>query len=310
MPHPQHSIRPSLAGGRLSIVIPHHGEARPTLTLVAALQAQTGEVTQELIVVDDASPEPFPDTPGVTVVRREVNGGFGAAVNTGAAVATGDALLILNSDLEIDGRFTTELLTAAEPWWPAVISPRVVDSDGREAWTGRRFPSAGQQAAEWLTPLARGRDSEAWHRLVGHETGARGRSAAVDWVVGAALLLPLGAFREVGGFDERFFMNSEEVDLQRRLRDLDLPSVALHRPTVRHEGGGSSDPALRRRWLVESRLAYADKWGGRRRLQAALTAATGVNLTWNLGRRLAGRDVAPWRTAVEELALVRGPVPR
>jgi N-acetylglucosaminyl-diphospho-decaprenol L-rhamnosyltransferase len=118
------------------------------------------------------------------------------------------------------------------------------------------------------------------------------------------MLLPTADFRAVGGFDERFFMNAEEVDLQRRLRDRGLASVVLAEPVVVHEGGGSSDPERRRRWLVASRLAYADKWGGRRRLQAALTGATMVNLAWNTGRRLAGRDVQPIRTARHELDLI------
>jgi N-acetylglucosaminyl-diphospho-decaprenol L-rhamnosyltransferase len=143
---------------------------------------------------------------------------------------------------------------------------------------------------------------------VGHDLTARGADTVVDWAVAAALLLPLDEFRAVGGFDERYFMNSEEIDLQRRLRDRGVPSVVLGQPTVRHTGGGSSDPAKRRQWLVGSRLEYADKWGGRRRLQAALAAATAANLVWNTGRRVAGRDVGPpLRTAREELQLLRGP---
>ena len=46
----------------------------------------------EVVLVDDASTEPFPDPDGVTVVRRKTNGGFGAAVNTGVAVARGRTL--------------------------------------------------------------------------------------------------------------------------------------------------------------------------------------------------------------------------
>jgi N-acetylglucosaminyl-diphospho-decaprenol L-rhamnosyltransferase len=79
----------------------------------------------------------------------------------------------------------------------------------------------------------------------------------------------------------------------------------LAQPTAVHAGGASSDAARRRQWLVRSRLEYADKWGGRRRLQAALGAATAANLAWNAGRRIAGRDVAPLRTAREEAALLR-----
>jgi GT2 family glycosyltransferase len=117
---------------------------------------------------------------------------------------------------------------------------------------------------------------------------------------------PLAELRAVGGFDERFFMNSEEVDLQRRLRERGVPVVALRSPTVVHAGGGSSPSESRRRWLVEGQLAYADKWGSRRALQAALVAATGANLLVNTARRAVGRDVRPLEVARTEITLLRG----
>jgi N-acetylglucosaminyl-diphospho-decaprenol L-rhamnosyltransferase len=290
--------------GAVSVVIPHYGDPAPTRALCAALAAQEGATSLQVVVVDDASPEPFPHVDEVAVVRRDTNGGFGSAVNTGAALVEHDLLLVLNSDLEVGADFVESLLENAEPWWPAVVSPRVVDRDGSPLWTGRRYPTASQQAVEWLTPLVRLRDRRVLHEAVGHVTSAQDGATVVDWVVGAAMLMPTVDFRAVGGFDERFFMNAEEVDLQRRLRDRGIPSVVLARPVVVHEGGGSSDHDRRRRWLVASRLAYADKWGGRRRLQASLTAATAVNLAWNAGRRLAGRDVQPIRTARHELDLI------
>ncbi len=294
----------------VTAVVPHYGTPETPLPLLEALLTQVGlsrssGAAVQVVVVDDASPEPFPGLHGVRVVRREVNGGFGAAVNTGAEVADGDLLLVLNSDLEIGPTFVADLLAGARPWQPAVVSPRVVGSDGAELPTGRHFPRVRHQVTEWLVPLARWRETDTLHRAVGHDVDARDTEAVVDWVVGAALLVPVGDFRAVGGFDERFFMNSEEVDLQRRLRERGLPSVVLSAPTAVHAGGGSSDSASRREWLVRSRLAYADKWGGRRRLQAALGAATLANLAWNTGRRIGGRDVAPLRTAGQEAALLR-----
>ena len=128
----------------------------------------------------------------------------------------------------------------------------------------------------------------------------------MDWVVGAAMWIPLADFRAVGGFDERFFMNSEEVDLQRRLRARGLSVVALRSPTVVHAGGGSSPSESRRRWLVEGQLLYADKWGSRRALQAGLAAATGLNFVVNAARRAAGRDVDALEVARSELSMIRG----
>lgn len=286
-----------------SIAIPHYGDPVPTLALIRQLLAQTHPV--QVVVADDASPMPFPDVDGVDVVRRRTNGGFGAAVNSGAAVATGDALLVLNSDLTVEPTFVEEMVAAAQTHPRSVLAPRMVDEHGTEAWVGRDFPRVRHQAVAWLTPLARFRHTTAWHRAVGHDVRAHSAEREVDWVVGAAMWIPLADFRAVGGFDERFFMNSEEVDLQRRLRDRGVRAIALRAPTVVHAGGGSSPTDARRRWLVEGQLLYAEKWGSPRALRTALAAASGVNLAFNAVRRAQGRDASPIAVAKQELALVR-----
>lgn len=294
-----------VAGSTVSVVIPHHGDPGPTLALVASLLESSAPPTQ-VIVADDASPVPFPETEGVEVVRRADNGGFGAAVNSGAAVATGELLLILNSDLMVAPTFVADLVAAAAPWQPAVVGPALLDLAGDPTNSARHFPTVMHQSTEWLTPLARFRDRPALREAVGHDTRAvPGAVLSVDWLVGAALLLPRDVFVDVGGFDEGYFMNSEEVDLQRRLRARGIPSVFVGTVSVTHEGGGSSDPALRRRWLVDSRFRYAARWGGERRLRAALTGATAINLAANATRRLIGNnDVQPWRTATHEWSLI------
>ena len=292
----------------VSVVIPHHGDPLPTRALLAQLAGQTWGGQLQIIVSDDASAQPFqsPDGVEVEVVRRSVNGGFGRAVNSGVERAHGDLLLILNSDLVVSPDFVTAMTAAAHRFPDSVLSPRVVDDAGHPAWVGRDFPRVRHQAAEWLTPLARWRHTDRWHRAVGHDLSHRHGDASVDWVIGAALLLPTAAFRAVGGFDERFYMNSEEVDLQRRLREHGIASIALASPTVIHAGGGSSPSERRRQWLVDSRMLYADKWGARRSLRAALLLSTGVNLLVNAARRAAGRDVAPLKTARAEMALLFG----
>ena len=291
----------------MSVVVPHYGSPDPALRTVRDLRAQTTTRAVQVVVVDDASPEPLPAVEGVEVVRRATNGGFGAAVNSGVEVARHPLLLVLNSDVRLTPAFVEDLVEAAEPWLPAVVGPLVVDPDGTPALTGRHFPTTSQQTVEWLTPLARFRDRRLLHEAVGHDTRAvPGAVVPVDWVVGAALLLPTDTFRSVGGFDEGYYMNAEEVDLQRRLRDGGIPSVFAGTVSLVHEGGASSDPLARRRWLVDSRMRYAQRWGGAGRLRAALTAATAVNAVANTGRRIAGRPVSPLATAREELRLVHG----
>ncbi|MBB1513193.1 glycosyltransferase family 2 protein [Tessaracoccus sp. MC1627] len=290
----------------LSVVIPHYGAPEPTLALVNQLTDQAGPLRLEIIVSDDCSPVPFPPSGAYKLVRRTENGGFGSAVNSGAAVATGDYLLILNSDLEIDPTFISSLIDASAPWQPAVTAPRVVTPAGRVDHTARSWPSIANQTLEWLTPLARWHQRVWFQRLLGHNprTLTTTQPVEVDWLVGAAFLVPTADFRAVGGMDESFHMNSEEIDLQRRLAARGLKRVYLPAVSVVHEGGGSSDPAKRRCWLVTSQLRYAEKWGGLRRLRVALTVATFINFAWNSIRRLRGIDVQPLTVAREELSLV------
>lgn len=290
----------------VSVIVPHYGDPQPALALINSLHRQKDAGVVQLIVVDDCSPVPFPDTDGVTVVRRAGNGGFGSAVNSGAAAADHPLLLILNSDLEVGPTFVSDLLGAAAPWQPAVASPQVVGHNGAPQWVGRHFPTIRHQVVEWLTPLARWRHHPALHEAVGHDTRCKdGAVIPVDWVMGAAMLIPTDEFRAVGGFDERFFMNSEEVDLQRRLRERGIPSLFAGTVQVTHEGGGSSESDRRRTWLVTSRLYYAEKWRHRRALAAALRTASVINLAVNAVRQAAGRDLDAVGTFRRELAYLR-----
>ena len=307
---------------RLGVVIPVHGRTAPLQPLLAALvgpAVPAGSRPARVIVVDDASPTPLdhvarPD--GVELIQRDRNGGFGAAVNTGLeALATGGAggagavelALVLNSDLEIPERFCLDIVEHATAWMPAVVGCRNVGPDGGSGHAARRFPTIGHQVVEWLVPLASQRHRDVLHRAVGHDLAAERATGMVpvDWVSGAALLLPLAEVRRAGGFDEGYFMYTEEVDLQLRLRRTGIPSLFDADLEVVHAGGGSSGgEERRRRWLVGARMRYARKHGNVHLLRAGMTLATGANLLWNGGRRAAGRDVHPLRLARDELALI------
>lgn len=293
----------------VSVVIPFYGNPEPTLQLISQLRAQTG-VDLEIIVSDDESPKPFPQTDGVVVTRRERNGGFGSAVNSAAALATKPYLLILNSDLEIAPSFVSDLVRAATPHMPCVAGCVLTSPAGHADYSARRFPKVQHSVVEWLTPLARVRETVAWHRAVGHDVQARpGRTKATDWVVGAVMLLRTADFRSVGGFDERFHMNSEEVDLQRRLSQHGVGAVYLGDVACLHEGGGSSVSELRRTWLMNGRFIYAEKWQGKqgaRSLATALYAATAINFAFNTVRRIRNSEVKPVSTLNYELSLLRG----
>ncbi|MBN9157272.1 MULTISPECIES: glycosyltransferase family 2 protein [unclassified Microbacterium] len=288
----------------VSVVVPHYGDPDPTTALIDQLRPQV-ESIGEIIVVDDASPVPYPEQPGVTVIRRPRNGGFGSTCNSGAQAASGALLLFLNSDTQVAPTFIGDLIAAAAPWQPCVAGPRIAEAAGMNA-SARRFPTISQQFVEWLVPLARFHHTRRMSKLLGHDTMVLESETpgVTDWLVGAAILVPRDEFLAVHGFDETYFMNCEEVDLQLRLNKRNIPAVFLPGIVVEHIGGGSSADEKRRFWVASARDLYARKWGHPRTLRAALTTATFVNLAWNSVRRLKNREIRPLSTARLELALI------
>ena len=199
----------------------------------------------------------------MTVVRRPVNGGFGKAVNSGVAAATGEWVFILNSDLELDNTFVSRMLAAVERHGEVLASPQIIGHDGKQQWVARKFPTAAHVAWEWFTLLARFKPTNWWHRGVGHDveacTGTSDARSTGLWVRAWSFLArPSTA---LVAWDERFYMNSEEVDFQYRLSNAGVDRYLIPSVTVTHEGGGSSPSARRIQWLTTARFIYADKWG-------------------------------------------------
>ncbi|QEH93804.1 glycosyltransferase family 2 protein [Dermacoccus abyssi] len=170
---------------------------------------------------------------------------------------------MLNSDITIEERFLAELVDGAEPWMPAVVATRVEEPFGSRC-VGRRWPRVRHVVLENLEPLARFHGRPWFEQQLGNDVSSWDVPAArpTEWATGICLLMSAEEFRAVGGFDEGFFMNCEEVDLQRRLHRRGVPSVVLPSPIIKHVGGGSSDSTRRAQWLMDARMRYHEKWSG------------------------------------------------
>ena len=292
---------------KASAVIPFYGNPDDTLELISQLQSQTIADELEVIVSDDCSPQPFPETEGVKVVRRENNGGFGANVNTGVSQAKGKWLFILNSDLSLPEDFFERAIEVAESLGDVILAPQVLDHEGKSQMVGRKFPTTWHIVWEWLSPFARIRHTDFWHFMVGHDLRCQlGKTVEVDWLMGACMVMRLDTYRRIGGMDERYFMNSEEVDLQKRLADKGIPRIFAGDLVIKHIGGASSgDEVRRRQWVLNSRFIYADKWHISKHLDKALILATYVNYGFNKIRSLRNKDVGAEEIRRTELILIR-----
>ncbi|QRZ62634.1 glycosyltransferase family 2 protein [Rothia sp. ZJ932] len=286
--------------------MPFYGDPSDTISLIKQLKDQTVYSDIEIIVADDCSPTRFPENSGVTVVYRDENGGFGANVNSGVDIAQGKWLFILNSDLSVQDNFIEEALKKAESLGDVLLAPEIIGHDGKSQYVGRRFPTTFHIAWEWLTPLARFKHTNFWHRMVGHDLRCvTGATVVTDWLMGACMIMQVDTYRKIGGMDERYFMNSEEVDLQLRLKRAGIQRVFSGDLVVKHAGGASSGNSIQRRqWVVNSRFKYAKKWDKLHNLEFSLKIVTYCNYIFNVMRSMRNNVVSPGAIKDQEIGII------
>ncbi|MCP3730823.1 glycosyltransferase family 2 protein [Sphingomonas sp. MG17] len=216
----------------------------------------------------------------------DVNGGFGWANNQAireilCVPSPPDYIYLLNPDAVVRPGAIKRLVEALDAdAQAAAVGSRLVDHEGSLLGAAFRFPSAASE-------FARGADTAGINRLFGImplrlDPTERTR---VDWVTGASVMFRAEALRQVGVFDEGFFLYFEEVDLMHRLHEAGWH--VLHEPAsaVVHVGGASTGVGvagpprpLPDYWYC-SRLRYFARTRGR--FGAAL-----VNLCWLAGKSI------------------------
>jgi len=226
------------------VVAYRHAEA-----LDAALAPLAGRVP--VTVVDNSSSEHVAavvERHGADYLDAGSNRGFAAGVNIALnrlEQSPPASVLLLNPDAVIDLEDLKKLVAYARSSDRlAAVAPRLVErggSDQRVAWP---FPSPWRA---WLEAFGLG-------RFLGFRR---------QFVIGAVLLLDWHAIREVGSFDERFFLYCEETDWQRRATDAGWRSAVCAEAVAVHPGAGTSDDASRREALFHAaHETYIRKWFG------------------------------------------------
>ena len=178
--------------------------------------------------------------PEAVVIRNSTNLGFGAASNQAIRQASAPFILLLNSD----ARLAPEAFSALFDFINsnsrcAAAGCRLTDAQGQEMVNARNFLTPFNQVFELLsiTKLFRSRYFSRTHRL---RLDANLTDCSVDWMEAACLIVRRAALDEVGLFDERFFMYSEDEDLCRRLKNHGWSICFTGKGTAIHHGAGSS----------------------------------------------------------------------
>ena len=254
---------------------------------VASLRANG---VSDVIVVDNdeqSSPSSLAHDREVRLVHTGVNLGYGRGVNRGAAMAQGDFLVISNPDVVVHegavDALVDYLVTHRDV---GVVAPRIERPDGSLYPSRRVFPNvalAGVHAL--LAPFWPENPATRRYR-------AARRDGTVDWVSGAFFVMPRDVFESVGGFDERFFMFAEDMDLCWRVRERGLGIAAVNEAVVTHAEGLSRRHASRAMLVAHHvsalRFEAYHARGARRLLVPVAALVLGVRLVLALAG--AGRE--------------------
>lgn len=161
----------------------------------------------EVIIVDNASienPEKVLQLnyPEVKFIRSEVNLGFSGGNNLGLTKATGEYILFLNNDTEVDSNFISPLVSILEENQNiGIVSPKIIYFN-----SGNKIQYVGCSNVNPYT----GRNKRIGYLEI--DKGEFDEARPTDLIHGAAMMVPKKVINEVGGMPEIYFLYYEEID--------------------------------------------------------------------------------------------------
>lgn len=308
-----------MSRSRLSVIVVNWNTRRFLERCLASLDETARGLDVETIVVDNGSADGSAAMveerfPRVHLLRQSENLGFSKAVNLGLPSATGDLVLLLNSDtVLLPGTLEQSASRMEEDPSIDVLGCRLIGGDGGVQTSCGLFPSLhtlwwqsvfvlvlrvfGPGTVRWLsrrarTPLMPVRDLvRIWDP---------GEVRDVDWVSGAFLMTRRSVVERVGGLDESFWLFGEDMDWCWRVKRAGGRVVYFGRASIIHVGGGSTAAKLEsdlRHYRASLRL-YAKHRGRGQAIvyRTILAAAAAVRITALVLTRLVGCGSSEFRT--------------
>jgi len=242
---------------KLSIIIVNYRSEQSLKRCIASIYNYLN-FDFEIIVVNNDSREKLQNIikefSEVKIIQNERNLGFGKAVNLGAEKAEGSYLFLLNPDARlVDGKLRDALEISRRNEKIAVIGPRIINKEG--------------QTQEWICGF-----ETSFLDLIRNNLGAsrsrkiwnRPKKIFVHWVSGVAMIIDKKIFKDLGGFDEKFFMYFEDLDLCKRIKNCGKKILYFPELEIFHESGGSAEnKQQQKKYYYESQEAYFKKHFGK-----------------------------------------------
>lgn len=204
----------------VSVIIVNYNTFELTCQCISSVIAESKGLAYEIILVDNASKEKDPAEfkqkfPSITLIKNEMNQGFGRANNQGMKIAKGEFILLLNSDTivldEAIKKCFDYLSRKADPS-VGLIGCKQVDKDGNTLhsvfWGDYNFSHV----------IGNNSFSKFWRKLTGKKSSAPAdrlqdnKVISVSGIAGSFMFLRKEVIEQTGMFDPDFFMYSEESE--------------------------------------------------------------------------------------------------
>jgi len=251
----------------IAVVIVTFNNAEHLDALFASLRREAGELRLRVVVADngstDATREQLAAHPDVTTLDTHGNRGYATGINI-AVCRAGDteSILVLNPDLTLERGALGALLERMRVSAAGAVVPRILEPGGRTYPSLRREPSVIRALGDAFLgsrfPQRPGFSSE---NVAAPE--AYTHAHPIEWATGAAILVDARVAAEVGDWDPRFFLYSEETDFFQRMRAAGHTAWYEPRAVVRHDRGGSGSSPQLSALMAANRVRYVRKHHGR-----------------------------------------------
>jgi N-acetylglucosaminyl-diphospho-decaprenol L-rhamnosyltransferase len=244
------------------VVVVTYNSAHVVHDLLDSLPAAFGDISRDVIVVDNASTDStVAELHGRSDCRVVIaeNLGYSAGINRGVREgAPAQAILILNPDVRLHPGAVGPMLAALADPKVGIVAPQIRNSDDSLHFSLRREPTPLRAIGLNRTGLP------AFSEYVNDPDVYRS-ATDVDWALGAVLLMSRECYDGVNGWDESYFLYSEETDLSLRARDLGWLTRYEPGSIATHIGGASGQsPRIHAMQIVNRVRLYRrrnGRWG-------------------------------------------------
>ena len=248
-------------GDELAVVTVTYFSGDTLGRMLDSLQKATDRGDVLVVVADNDSTDGAPEKAAaerenVRLLSIGENVGYGTGANRGVAELDDRYgwVVVVNPDLEWEPGSLDALLEAAQRWpRGGAFGPLIHDQDGTVYPSARLLPSFGRGIGHAV--FGKVWPGNPWTKQYRQETGTPVERVS-GWLSGSCLLLRREAFEAVGGFDSRYFMYFEDVDLGDRLAKAGWLNVYVPSASVMHVGGHSTSQASTKMLKVHHESAY------------------------------------------------------